>query len=1232
MPSSRRKPVDEARNRLNEKLTDIRNKTQQLHDVINNISKDAIVNAERVLKESSKSKFLHKYAKVSQELESCLNHLLLLSDAAASIEEESDNEDESGNDDKETDKDLDSESCVSAALSVSTVHETEPCKSKESTIIEGSPLIQRQESQESLFSSVSMTTTPENSTPFEYPILSKDVIVQSFKWESDFVYPVLVTNFQSPWEFYVQLVDSENDIMEQLCMKFMKEATKGYKGGIGEIPSVGLFCCAKSPVDEAWYRAKIVEVLHDLSTRNTSNFIKVHFIDEGYDTFVSLSAIRPLEKKYSNLPSQSVKCILGGLQPLSALGETKSLSFSECNKMWLAETNNWFKHIISTNSIFAAYFYYPPKASYDPPHNLSKDVLVCDLYIHNADANLKWRNLSYNRPPIELHVGFKMILNFLAAYCPFFNSELTRKKSQRALQLARDEKENKFVSEKEPLELAKVANAPIIKKEPMSPLQQAVSSNGPDVRMKTANKTTVKTKGLLFKDTQKKEERPCKKETALLEERPPKEEKSPKKERPPRGKTSPRDKSLPKEKRLLKKERSPREKTPPKEKEKPPGVSPKNGEKLFREETSLRNLPVKSENYSSGEVKTKTNEVKCLHSENQATGSDTRDNYDANTKFTDPINQKKDDAIKKTYDFGVSFQETEFVINDPEGFAKILISEVVDPGLFYIHLIQPEVVLLDKMMNELNMFYDKKEASLREACSDVTYSVGMCVVARFSVDNRWYRGIIVSTNPDKHIEYNVLHVDFGSSEWVTVEKLLPVYKVFCELPMETIPCCLADVEPLLVTTQQPIVRAAGDESEDDMLLDDVKPLHSKWSERSIGKLKILAQNQLPLMASLKTECKNSDGLYEIYLYDTMFDKDEFINQALVDEGLVYSKEFDKTVPSVRLSELELENEATEIDALSQWDPMKEQYLSKRNAYSVNIDDPSVAMLGYVDNRKERCFTFFRRGYCYRGEDCRYLHVDPNDPVANRVEVYCDDSVTELPEIGDWVPITVTALFDPTHFWVNFPYGLSVFSLGASARTRHNTDDDNDLERLVDKMNDHYSRTSKDHTTDLTILAEGELVAARYQDDNRWYRARVISTAEDLTQVFYIDYGNTDVVSEENVRKLLPDFLHLPQQAVECFLNATEFEPLVKEDQLKYDNLRNKFRDLTADKVLVAHVINRTISKSMLIELYDTSIEPNAHINSIVRDWDGIIHKKETKHEYNQTGKIVKKNLMQYIPG
>jgi len=39
---------------------------------------------------------------------------------------------------------------------------------------------------------------------------------------------------------------------------------------------------------------------------------------------------------------------------------------------------------------------------------------------------------------------------------------------------------------------------------------------------------------------------------------------------------------------------------------------------------------------------------------------------------------------------------------------------------------------------------------------------------------------------------------------------------------------------------------------------------------------------------------------------------------------------------------------------------------------------------------------------------------------------------------------------------------------------------------------------RDDKTNLTILAEGELVAAKYESD--WYRARVVNVAEDLVQV------------------------------------------------------------------------------------------------------------------------------------
>ena len=59
----------------------------------------------------------------------------------------------------------------------------------------------------------------------------------------------------------------------------------------------------------------------------------------------------------------------------------------------------------------------------------------------------------------------------------------------------------------------------------------------------------------------------------------------------------------------------------------------------------------------------------------------------------------------KAYKFGVKFKEKEFVTQTEE-FAKIVVSEVVSPGLFYIQLITPEAELLDLLMDELNQFYE----------------------------------------------------------------------------------------------------------------------------------------------------------------------------------------------------------------------------------------------------------------------------------------------------------------------------------------------------------------------------------------------------------------------------------------------------------------------------------------------------------------------------------------------
>lgn len=41
------------------------------------------------------------------------------------------------------------------------------------------------------------------------------------------------------------------------------------------------------------------------------------------------------------------------------------------------------------------------------------------------------------------------------------------------------------------------------------------------------------------------------------------------------------------------------------------------------------------------------------------------------------------------------------------------------------------------------------------------------------------------------------------------------------------------------------------------------------------------------------------------------------------------------------------------------------------------------------------------------------------------------------------------------------------------------------------------------------------------------------------QVFFVDYGNSEWIRESHVKRMLPHFLHLPFQALECFLGNVE---------------------------------------------------------------------------------------------
>ena len=73
------------------------------------------------------------------------------------------------------------------------------------------------------------------------------------------------------------------------------------------------------------------------------------------------------------------------------------------------------------------------------------------------------------------------------------------------------------------------------------------------------------------------------------------------------------------------------------------------------------------------------------------------------------------------------------------------------------------------------------------------------------------------------------------------------------------------------------------------------------------------------------------------------------------------------------------------------------------------------------------------------------------------------------------------------------------------------------------------------TSDIIV---GAIYLAEFEDGG-WYRGRVLGENQGQYEVFFIDYGNSEFVPLQNIRKASDHFLQLAPQAFECKLNQLE---------------------------------------------------------------------------------------------
>ena len=184
-------------------------------------------------------------------------------------------------------------------------------------------------------------------------------------------------------------------------------------------------------------------------------------------------------------------------------------------------------------------------------------------------------------------------------------------------------------------------------------------------------------------------------------------------------------------------------------------------------------------------------------------------------------------------------------------------------------------------------------------------------------------------------------------------------------------------------------------------------------------------------------------------------------------------------------------------------------------------------------------------------------------------------------------IFISYINSPSDFWVQEERSVSEI--------------DKIQEKLVEA--DNYSAVQ---------VEEGLICAAKFPDDDQWYRAKVLSKDENITVVQFIDYGNSSVSTE--IRALPEDLLSIAPFAKRCSLQLPSHAEEWPQDAFdKFCNLSGDgnvtfFLDIIEENE--ALVVNLFCDKENIAEKLIPGVAKKQLQEVAVREKEGIASEKE----------------------
>lgn len=157
-----------------------------------------------------------------------------------------------------------------------------------------------------------------------------------------------------------------------------------------------------------------------------------------------------------------------------------------------------------------------------------------------------------------------------------------------------------------------------------------------------------------------------------------------------------------------------------------------------------------------------------------------------------------------------------------------------------------------------------------------------------------------------------------------------------------------------------------------------------------------------------------------------------------------------------------------------------------------------------------------------------------------------------------------------------------------------------LAEYSEKLNEVMDLVDQ-HCTNATSLQFHEIkngmpCCAMYPDDRKWYRALVTNIKKDKITVNYVDYGNDQELTADNIKPITRALLLLPIQALHCALKGYEDKPFSAK-------LSSQLEELTVETELIMNVCGTLGAKILLVDLINDKTVPSANISDQLKQFE-----------------------------